>query len=234
MIIINNYKDGVDETWYKSSSIVYTKFIENPSGNFGDLYVTFKGGSTYVYKDVDMPTRYLQFKHEMNEDSAGKSLNSYIKPYYEYEKLEPLSLIELENRKNAIIAERDTSNVYFISGHRDITTEEFDCYYVPALINYSEDPDIRFIVGDYYGVDIMAQDYLVNILKIDPSRITVYHMMEAPRNINPLITKTKGGYQSDEERDAAMTMASCDDIAYVRKGKETSGTAQNILRRHLM
>ena len=80
----------------------------------------------------------------------------------------------------------------------------------------------------------MAQDYLMDIVCLDPSRVTVYHMFDSPRNINPKITKTKGGFQSDDERDAAMTAASIDDIALVRDIKKNSGTAQNILRRHIL
>lgn len=42
---------------------------------------------------------------------------------------------------------------------------------------------------------------------------------------------TQGGFTSDIERDKAMTEHSDYDIAFIRKGKESSGTAQNILRR---
>jgi hypothetical protein len=95
-------------------------------------------------------------------------------------------------------------------------------------------PDCRFVVGDYYGVDIMAQNYLVDVLGVDPDRITVYHMLEAPRSINPKIKNTVGGFESDRERDAAMTAASSDDIAFVRDNTKVSGTAENILRRHML
>lgn len=120
---------------------------------------------------------------------------------------------------------------YFISGHRNITEEEFENNYGHALYKASCEQSC-FVVGDYYGVDIMAQNYLVDSLKIDPDRITVYHMFEAPRNINPKIKNTKGGFRSDSERDAAMTEASDEDIAFVRDPKKWSGTGENILRRH--
>lgn len=120
---------------------------------------------------------------------------------------------------------------YFISGHRNITEEEFENNYGHALYEASCEQSC-FVVGDYYGVDIMAQNYLVDSLKIDPDRITVYHMFEAPRNINPKIKNIKGGFGSDSERDAAMTEASDEDIAFVRDPKKWSGTGENILRRH--
>ena len=43
--------------------------------------------------------------------------------------------------------------------------------------------------------------------------------------------KTVGGFENDIDRDSAMTKNSNYDVAYIRKGKEDSGTAQNILRR---
>lgn len=120
---------------------------------------------------------------------------------------------------------------YFISGHRNITEEEFYKNYAPAIY-LAACEDSAFVVGDYYGVDIMAQNYLMNSLKINPDRVTVYHMFESPRNINPKIKNTMGGFKSDTERDTAMTEASDKDIAFVRDPKKWSGTGENILRRH--
>lgn len=84
--------------------------------------------------------------------------------------------------------------IYFISGHRDLTWEEFAKWYAPKSIN-------------------------------------VYHMLKAPRYLANHNIPTIGGYTSDLQRDEAMTRNSDYDIAFIRKGKETSGTAQNILRR---
>ena len=53
-------------------------------------------------------------------------------------------------------------------------------------------------------------------------------------NISHLIENNKVGrviFTADLQRDEAMTRNSDYDIAFIRKGKETSGTAQNILRR---
>jgi len=43
-----------------------------------------------------------------------------------------------------------------------------------------------------------------------------------------------GGFTTDDERDAAMTMASDADIAWVRPGRKKSGTAKNLARRNLV
>lgn len=127
---------------------------------------------------------------------------------------------------------------YFISGHRNITQEEFNNnygkYLTDLLTKTPSTANVRFIMGDYYGVDIMAQHYLIDVLNFPPERICVYHMFDKPRNIHPLIDNRVGGFTSDEERDAAMTRDSDFDIAFVRNHNKWSGTGANILRRHLL
>ena len=50
---------------------------------------------------------------------------------------------------------------YFVSGHRDLTKEEFEKYYVPK-INYviANEQNPVFIVGDWEGCDTMFLEYL--------------------------------------------------------------------------
>ena len=124
--------------------------------------------------------------------------------------------------------------IYFISGHRDITDDEMNRLYNPAIVKAWDAGD-SFVVGDYWGVDEMAQTLLASLIK-DPierkNRVTVYHMFEKPRVCKSEDFNTCGGFRTDEERDAAMTNVSDADIAFVREGKRMSGTAQNIVRRH--
>lgn len=56
-------------------------------------------------------------------------------------------------------------------------------------------------------------------------------MGETPMNINNKITNRVPNFSDDIARDSAMTRNSNEDIAFIRVGKENSGTAQNILRR---
>lgn len=127
--------------------------------------------------------------------------------------------------------------VYFISGHRDITPDEFHIHYafpIKTTIGITGSDPIEFVVGDCKGVDSMAQDLLHSIIISNPSRkvkVTIYHMFAAPRyNAGfPCV----GGFVNDHDRDSAMTMKSDHDIAWVRSGKESSGTAQNIIRRSI-
>lgn len=126
--------------------------------------------------------------------------------------------------------------IYFISGHREISVSEFDSYYVPKLRETLRDPESKFVVGDYSGVDSLAQIWLaVNIPDhLQNNKVTVYHMFDKPRNLKSKSFKTIGGFLDDVSRDSAMTKASDIDIAYIRPGQWTSGTAQNILRRYEM
>ena len=241
MLLYKHYdeKEGVQEVWYDSSMIVYTRMTEDEHENKGDLYVTFKNGATYKYKDVTFGD-YVLLLYGGTDVSQGKTMNKIIKPKYQYERQEDKDTGELIIRMQELFRKQEeeekiVENTYFISGHRDITEREFEVNYMPLIYTtVDENKDARFVIGDYYGVDIMAQNYLVDVLGIDPERVTVYHMKEEPRNINPNITNKVGGFESDEERDAAMTRASGHDIAFVRDNTKLSGTGQNILRRYLL
>lgn len=237
MILKKKYdeKTKTQKVWYDSSMLFYSEMVENENENCGNLYVTFKNGSCYVYKNVRFED-YVIFIAGGTDVSQGKSLNKFIKSKYECERLEDSNLDKLRDEMNSENETESNRNItYFISGHRNITEAEFEFNYIP-LINYAleKTPGAMFVVGDYYGVDIMAQNYLMDVLLLEPDRVTVYHMFDKPRNINEKITNTVGGFESDDERDTAMTNASFEDIALVRDNKKMCGTAENILRRYLL
>lgn len=116
--------------------------------------------------------------------------------------------------------------VFFISGHLDLTQDEFSAHYVPQIEGALKWPPVSFVVGDARGADTLVQEYL----KLRCADVVVYHMFEKPRN-NPAKFKTKGWHLSDIDRDEAMTRDSTHDIAWVRPGRESSGTAKNLARR---
>jgi hypothetical protein len=232
---IYDEKTKTQKVWYDSTMLLYSEMVENDEENCGNLFMTFKNGTTYVYKNVRFED-YILLLSGGSDASQGKTLNKVIKSNYEYEKLGNADVAKIKAELNKTEEkEVDISNTYFISGHRDITEQEFELNYKPEL-DYivQENKDAKFVVGDYYGADIMAQDYLLDALCIDPDRVTVYHMLEAPRNKNEKVVNLVGGFKSDDERDEAMTNASTYDVAYVRDIKKNSGTAQNILRRHML
>lgn len=237
-MVITSYYDQenyTDKVWYNSSNVVYSEFIENSEKNEGDLYVTFKNGATYKYKNVALTPDYLMFKNGGLDGSQGKALNTFIKKKYEFEKVEDKNLNQLEQNKNKyILLEREKilEKTYFISGHGKVTNEQFEKYKSTIQKVLKQHPDATFIVGDYQGVDILSQHYLIDELNINPLQIIVYHMFDKPRNCHPLITRLVGGFKTDEERDNAMTENSKQDIAFVNDHTKLSGTAQNILRRN--
>ena len=112
----------------------------------------------------------------------------------------------------------------YVSGHLDLTVEEFNAHYRPAFDEALARGD-SFVVGDARGTDSMTQNYLLG----KTTAVVVYHMFTTPRNNAGF--KTLGGFLSDEERDAQMTADSDQDIAWVRLGREKSGTQKNIDRR---
>lgn len=146
--------------------------------------------------------------------------------------------------------------ICFVSGHMDLSKEEFAAHYEPR-IREAHRLGARFVVGDARGCDFMAQRLLHELeagQDRSTGRVRVYHMLERPRHSfgsgygsrDPNLPKDSwegrrggfplvGGFTSDEERDAAMTEASTEDIAWVRPGKQKrrSGTAANLERRAL-
>lgn len=127
----------------------------------------------------------------------------------------------------------------FISGHLDLTREEFNEYYKNRILEYLDTHS--FVVGDAKGCDSFAQELLSQFKQ---ARVTVYHMFTIPR-VNYGFP-TRGGFVSDEDRDAAMTRDSDIDIAWVRpeelakvlyskkyKPGRVSGTQKNLNRRNI-
>jgi hypothetical protein len=116
---------------------------------------------------------------------------------------------------------------YFVSGHLDLTMDEFREHYVPRL-EVAVREEAAFVVGDARGCDRMTQMYLKDAHAL---RVQVFHMFEAPRH-NANGFPTVGGFQTDSARDEAMTNHSNADIAWVRPGRKNSGTAANLARRY--
>lgn len=139
--------------------------------------------------------------------------------------------------------------VYFVSGHIDLTEEEFEEQYVPTLELALKSDSSRFVLGDASGADVMTHRYL-HEHGVGKERVTVYHK---GANCNercapyPYGFRTRGGFASHPEKDAQMTKESQRDIAWVRpkelhrafleaQGKQydpnyVTGTEKNLQRR---
>lgn len=77
MIIYNRYVNQEDHVWYDSSNIVYSKCYDTQNSKFKTLKIVFKGGRTYVYKNVDADD-YIMFK---TAESNGQEFSKRIKKY---------------------------------------------------------------------------------------------------------------------------------------------------------
>ena len=127
--------------------------------------------------------------------------------------------------------------IYFVSGHRDLTQEEFKEHYVPIIEEIiKKDMCCEFVVGDWEGCDTMFIEYI--LLKHHYPKITIYYV-GTPR-VSPFgvpITSFKRVHyyfcKDYDECDYSMTCNSNFDIAWIRPGKEDSHTAKNIKRRHI-
>ena len=127
--------------------------------------------------------------------------------------------------------------IYFISGHRDITKEEFNQHYAPIIDKIiCNDIFTEFVVGDWEGCDSMLIDFLLSQPDYPP--ITIYHVGETPRltydgeplcNFENIYFTQCTTYDECDER---MTRDSIFDVAWIRPGREDSHTAKNIKRRY--
>ena len=145
---------------------------------------------------------------------------------------------------------KDTSIIYFISGHTDLSRELFDRHYKEKITSAALNPNSRFIMGDAPGADFMAQQLLISLFcdnseKIN--RIRVYHRGDKPYKLADPRIKTVSGFKSHNDKDNAMTLNSNIDIAYVRSNEESkllygnnynpsriSGTEKNLERRIIL
>lgn len=122
---------------------------------------------------------------------------------------------------------------YFVSGHRDLTQEEFDEHYALRIYQIIvEDSFAEFCVGDWEGCDSMFITYIednfvnitIHLYFVDKPHLCLNHNSE-----NHLILHNLNTY---DECDASMTKNSDFDIAWIRPGREDSHTAKNIKRRY--
>ena len=121
--------------------------------------------------------------------------------------------------------------VYLISGHRDLTDEEFRNYYADKIRkSNAEFPNCVYIVGDNPGCDKYAQDYLRKI-GVSPARVIIYYRTATPpANIHKCETKA---FDTNNEKNIAMVNHSTHDIAWIRPGEVDSEPGKNIERRRI-
>lgn len=133
----------------------------------------------------------------------------------------------------------------FISGHLDLSDEEFSLHYRPLIEKAVQAGDM-FVVGDARGADLMAQKLLMDLMGPQESnaRVCVYHLHATPLNYVPGLRIHQSNFKSHNAKDSAMTFNSDYDILWVRPPEESrklfgikfdpkrvSGTERNRRRR---
>lgn len=230
----------VDRVWYESSNVIYSEFYEHDVDNFGELYIVFKGGKRYLYKNVSY-MNYLYFKNAVfNEGSSGKALNEYIIKNYKGEKVDDASIEDIVGRLNEP-DKKDTT--YFIHGDGDVDEFVFQGMYVNTLDYVTElSSDNRFAVmfSNKYGM--RSVKYLLDN-GVDSSRITIYmkesDVSELDGSVSEcIIVKIKDEKYNDDFIAGQIQRCSFEDIAYVSQEAiseiaKISKSASIILRRRM-
>lgn len=117
----------------------------------------------------------------------------------------------------------------FISGHKDLTKEEFEQYYIP-LIDQGIYNNAKFYISNYGNCDRFSYDYF---------KLCEYYNVEICfnrlgfSNIDDKFIKAVG-FKSDEEMYCYMTNKTNKDIAWIRNEVKLTTTGKNILRRFKM
>lgn len=135
----------------------------------------------------------------------------------------------------------------FISGHRNLTENEFNKYYINKISEYikwctvdelfTQPKVVTFYVGDCNGCDSMAIRHLLPCLNkrvklvICSLKDTFDGQIDYTHIHNENVTLLKE-FNTHEERDMYMTNNTMFDILWIRPNEWTSGTAQNFVRRH--
>ena len=101
--IFNLYDNDLDKTWFDSSNILYAE-CDDKTNQLKIVRITFKDGSTYQYKDVNV-TDYLMFREAA---SNGKAFFKYIKKY-ECEKMDKKSVESLQEELSTLLNENNKS-----------------------------------------------------------------------------------------------------------------------------
>jgi len=136
--------------------------------------------------------------------------------------------------------------VFFISGHINLTQQEFDLHYVDQIDQSIKKGGI-YVIGNAQGGDTMALEYLLK-KGVDPKKITIYFYnrygdSQSKKYIDRGL-KVITEFKSYTNRDAHMTISSNTDILWIRPESENikllgsaykkghvSGTEKNLLRR---
>lgn len=124
------------------------------------------------------------------------------------------------------------TNIIHISGNKDITDKDFMMYYLPFLTELVKNSNTLFNISDEPGCSEYCQIFFNKILtEEDKSRVNIFGMDFTPKIYLSDQFLYIGEFKTLEERNAAMTVSSTQDLHIILEGQGRSEVEKNILRR---
>lgn len=209
----------IDEVWYESSNVIFSKFTEDKEKNSGTLEVVFKGGKRYEYKEVTYYD-YLAFKRGLVDGSSGKAFNEYIIKKYKGEKLDDVSIDELMNRLHE---PKEEDVTYFIHGDGELDEEIFKLVYSNAISYALDSTESRFATQYFDEYGMRSAQYLYDC-KVDLSRMTIYIPESEVENLDEKFHDCRLVRIKDDEYDVGyideqILKRSFEDISFITDNK---------------
>lgn len=122
-------------------------------------------------------------------------------------------------------------NIIFVSGNIDMDEKKYlQYYYYPMEFLLQSEEPIHFVLSDDDGCAAMTQVLLKQHMKENHS-VSIFGCGDDPVNYVDQRFVYVGGFQTLEERDAAMTFISNKDLHVVLEGKGRSAVEHNVIRR---
>lgn len=216
-LIVSKYdeKNLIDECWYDSSNIYYSKCYDKLN-EYKDLEVVFKDGRVYKYLNLPVQS-YLLFREGGLSGSQGKSLNEFIKKY-KFEKLEKVDITLLEEMKKKILDEKENLVTEKCDSKAESIVVE-DVFEEDNMVHFKEqDLENNLVTKELYmkleekqetkpyyiydNSEIKIGDHIYYALleTIESDSSVSYTLISIPENkLNEVIvvrSKIKGGYKS--------------------------------------
>ena len=237
MIIDKFYdeKTRTQKVWYDSTMLYYSEMVEDEYDNIGELYITFKNGTKYVYHKVKFED-YITLLSGGSDLSQGKTLNKVIKGKYDYEKC---GESDMEKIKQELLEVQESKKVkkttVFVCGSEDVTQNDFENHYYPAIMScFDNVENVHFIVCGESELDKLAQDLIVGLSNNNGENVTVYCVGDKPKYLNEKITDVISGFDNKEDMNNEMMKNSSHLIAFVKSTDKLDMTAKNILSQYLI
>ena len=178
MVTQKNYINKVEHIWYESSNLVYTACYDGDRQQ-KTLKAVFKGGRTYIYKDVDVAD-YMLFTRTAS--SNGEAFNRNIVKRYKGVRVSDTDLDKLEELRKEYADEN--KKVEEVQSQLDYTLEinnetgEFRLILngkniyegvegQVSIINLLASMHIPYMMKEFNGKLVTEEDFIENVDKLE-------------------------------------------------------------------